>query len=259
MADNLEGKTLIITGASLGIGRALALELARQGVNLIVNARHAPPLTEVAQAGAALGVKVRAVAGNAARAEVAGEMVRMALDLGDFYGFVHAAGVLRPGPFLWELPPAHFLEVLESHVMAGYELIRWAVPVMLKQGRGLAVFIGSGSAMSNLPGIGAYAAAKAAEEHLARQLAEEAPQITSFIFRPNVTDTRMQRQAREARGGAAQVLHRVFRGYHERGELSTPEEEARALAQILSDEPWRFQGKIVFRAGTKGISTLVLW
>ncbi len=175
VADNLEGKTLIITGASLGMGRALALELARLGVNLILNARQASPLAEVAQAGAALGAKVRAVAGNAARAEVAAAMVRTALDLGDFYGFVHAAGVLRPGPFLWELPPAHFLEVVESHVIAGYELIRWAVPEMLKQGRGLAVFFGSGAAVSNLPGIGAYCAAKAAEESLARQLAAEAP------------------------------------------------------------------------------------
>ncbi len=55
----------------------------------------------------------------------------------------------------------------------------------------------------------------------------------------------MQQQAREAEGGAAQVLHRVFRGYQERGELSTPEEEARALAQILCGDPRRFHGKIV--------------
>jgi len=245
MADNLEGKTLILTGASLGIGRALALELARRGVNLVLNARHASPLNKVAQGCAALGVRVRGVAGNAARGEVAAEMVGAALDLGEFWGFIRAAGVLNPGPFLWELPRAHFLEVWESHVMAGYELIRWAVPEMLKQGRGLAVFFGSGAAVSNLPGIGAYNVAKAAEEHLARQLAEEAPQITCFIYRPGVVGTRMQSQAREARGGAAETLHRVFRGYKERGELSSPEEEARALAQILCGTPRRFQGKIV--------------
>jgi NAD(P)-dependent dehydrogenase (short-subunit alcohol dehydrogenase family) len=243
--EELKGKTLIITGASLGIGRALALELARRGTNLVLNARHGPPLTEVAQACAALGVRARAVAGNAATGEVAGEMVRAALDLGEFCGFIHVAGVAHPGPFLWELTPAHFWEVLESHIVAGYQLLRLAVPEMLKQGRGLAVFFGSGAAVSNLPGLGAYAVAKAAEEHLARQLAAEAPQITCFIYRPSVVDTRLQRQAREARGGAAEIVHRVFRGYKERGELISPEEEAQSLVRLLTINPRRFHGKII--------------
>jgi NAD(P)-dependent dehydrogenase (short-subunit alcohol dehydrogenase family) len=238
------GKTLIITGASLGIGRALALELAGAGVNLVLNARHGPPLAEVAGRCEASGVRVRQIAGNAARAEVISEMVGRARELGDFYGFIHVAGVLRPGPFLWELAPEHFQEILDSHLIAAYQLIRLAVPELLTQGEGLAVFFGSGAAVSNLPGIGGYSVAKAAEEHLARQLASEAPRIISFIFRPDVTDTCMQSQAREARGGAAENLHRIFRGYPERGELSTPEDEAKALMRILLDHPHRYHGRI---------------
>jgi NAD(P)-dependent dehydrogenase (short-subunit alcohol dehydrogenase family) len=245
MADEIKGKTLIITGASLGMGRALALSLARHGVKLVLNARHAEPLGEVARACAALGVEARPVAGNAARDKVAGDLVRTALALGDFFGFIHVAGLLHPGPLLWELSPRRFAEVLESHVVAGYQLIRFAVPELLEKGGGLAVFFGSGAAVSNLPGIGAYCVAKAAAEHLARQLAVEAPQITSFIFRPGVVDTRMQAQAREAKGGAADILHRIFRGYKERGELETPEEAAQALTRILLGTPRRFHGKII--------------
>ncbi len=242
---DLSGKTLIITGASLGMGKALALLLAReQGVNLVINARHAAPLEEAAAACRAAGVQVRAVAGSAARESVAARLVAEALELGDFYGFIHAAGVLRPGPLLWELSPARFKEILDSHVTAAYQLVRRALPELLRAGAGLAVFFGSGAAVSNLPGIGAYCVAKAAEEHLARQLAAEAPQITSFVFRPGIVETRMQRQARRARGGGAEILHRHFRAYQEAGEVISPQAAARRLLEILSRDPRRYQGEI---------------
>ena len=242
---NLSEQTLIITGASLGMGRALALLLAQEHrVNLVLNARHAGPLEEVAAACRAAGVQARALAGNAARESVASRLVAEALKVGNFYGFIHAAGVLRPGPLLWELSPARFREILDAHVTAAHQLIRQAVPEMLKAGKGLAVFFGSGAAVSNLPGIGAYSVAKAAEEHLARQLAAEAPQITSFVFRPGVVETRMQRQARRARGGGADILHRHFRAYKEAGELISPEAAAQRLVEMLSRDPGRDQGEI---------------
>ena len=54
----------------------------------------------------------------------------------------------------------------------------------------------------------------------------------------------MQEQLREAEGGAAELLHEVFRGYKERGALLMPEQAAKALVRILADEPRRFQGKV---------------
>lgn len=245
MVDSLRARTLILTGASGGIGRALALELARAGANLVLNARQAEPLARVTQDCQAVGVRVCEVRGDASETSVAGEMVAAALNLGHFYGFIHAAGVLHPGPLLWELRPEHFREVLDSHVTAGYQLIRAAVPVLLRRGEGLAVFFGSYAAESNLPGLGAYNVAKAAEEHLARQLAAEAPRITSFVFRPGATETRMQEQAREARGGGADVLHRVFRSYQRRGELESPEQVAQRLVRLLTGNPRRYHGEIV--------------
>jgi NAD(P)-dependent dehydrogenase (short-subunit alcohol dehydrogenase family) len=241
---DLTGKTLIITGASLGIGRALALELAGLGVNLVLNARHAPALDETAAACAAHGIKVRPVTGNAAKSETAARLVNQATDLGGFYGFIHAAGVLNPGPLLWELSERKFQEILDSHVTAAYQLIRAAIPTLLQHGEGLAAFFGSGAAEANTPGIGAYCVAKAAEEHLARELAAEAPAILSFVFRPDVTETRMQQQARKSTGGGAENLHRIFGGYKDRGQLATPEAAARALVRILTNHPRRFQKNI---------------
>ena len=241
----LQGKTLIITGASRGIGRALALELAALGVNLVLNARPQPTLGEAAAECERFGIKIGQIQGNAATAEIAAAMVAKAMEMGGFHGFIHAAGVLHPGPFLWELSPEQFQEVLESHVVAAYQLIRAAVPPLLRQGEGLAVFFGSHAAVSNLPGIGVYNVTKAAEEHLARQLAQEAPQIVSFIFRPGVTETRMQEQAREAVGGAADLVTRHFRRYQEEGALVSPTDAARRLVKFLTDDPRRYHGRIV--------------
>ena len=105
--------------------------------------------------------------------------------------------------------------------------------------------VGADAAEGNLPGIGAYNIAKRALEHLARQLAQEAPQITSLVFRPGATETRMQEQAREAEGGAAKVLHREFRGYLQRGVLDTPEQAARRLLKFILNDPRRHHGRIV--------------
>lgn len=237
-------KTLILTGASLGIGRALSFELAALGCNLVLNARHDLPLAEVAGQCRKLGVAAEPVTGDAAEPANASRMVEAAIRLGDFHGFIHAAGVLHPGPLLMEISELHFREVLDAGVKAGYEMVRAAVGHLQQRGEGLAVFFGSGAAEINTPGIGAYCIAKAAEEHLARQLAVEAPTIVTFIYRPGVVETRMQQQARESRGGAAAAVHEKFRGYKNRGELITPEQTAKALVNILTADPRRFHGKI---------------
>jgi NAD(P)-dependent dehydrogenase (short-subunit alcohol dehydrogenase family) len=105
------------------------------------------------------------------------------------------------------------------------------------------VFFGSGAADMNLEGLGAYCLSKAAEEHLARQLAAEAPEVTCFVYRPGTVETDMQKDAREAKGSGAKVLHRVFGKMKEQGTLLTPETAARALVHIIQGDLRRFHGK----------------
>jgi NAD(P)-dependent dehydrogenase (short-subunit alcohol dehydrogenase family) len=240
--SDLKGKTLILTGASRGIGRALALQLAEAGINLVLNARDAALLNDVASDCRNLGMRPIALSGSAADSTTASKLVNAALDLGHFHGFIQVAGVLHPGPFLWELSEAWFHEVFAASVTASYQMVRCAVPELLKCGGGLAVFFGSGAAEKSIPGIAAYCSAKAAEEHLVRQLAAEAPQITTFIYRPGVVETRMQQQARTSTGGASPELRHTFWGFKERGELLLPEESAKALVTILASNPRRFHG-----------------
>ena len=250
MINDLNDKVLIVTGASRGIGKALALELVRSGADVVLNARDEALLTDVARQCESLGRKVRHVAGDIGKAHIAQRLVEEATGLGDLYSFVHSAGLARPGPLLWELTEEGFQEIIQASLIGAYQLIRFAAPVLIDRGSGIAVFMGSAAAEMTFPGLGAYCVAKSAEEHLARQLAAEAPSIISFAFRPGVVDTRMQAEARESVGGAAHLLRREFEGYRTRGELKPPETVAKCLVRMMTHNPERFQGRVAtWRSG----------
>lgn len=243
----LKDKTLILTGASRGIGRALAEILAYNGAHLVLNARGSDPenLESVAESCRSHGAQAEVVAGSAAWGDVARTCVTRAMQMGNFGGFIHAAGVLNPGPFLWELSEEGFTEIFDANVKGGFQILRHAIPIMRNQGHGLAVFFGSNASHITQPGIAAYCAAKAAEEHLARQLAAECPEVTTIIYRPGIVETRMQEQARAAEGGAAEFLHRVFVPWKERDQLMTPRETALALFNFINDAPHTRHGEVV--------------
>ncbi|MCX7601043.1 MAG: SDR family oxidoreductase [Meiothermus sp.] len=240
----LKNQTFIITGASRGIGEALALELARAGANLVIGARNQTALEFVRDEARNLGVRCEAVAGSAAHSTVAEALVAQALQIGNFVGFIHNAGVLNAGPLAYELIEPQYDEIMESNVKGGYQLARFAYPHLIRQPGSVAVFLGSGVAERNIPGMGIYAIAKAAEEHLSRQLAVEAPEVTCFTYRPGIVETEMQRQLREAEGGGGQTLRPLFRGYKAQGRVLTPEQSARALVRILEGNPRKFHGQI---------------
>ncbi|MBI5521206.1 MAG: SDR family oxidoreductase [Desulfarculus sp.] len=233
------GQTLIITGSSRGIGRALALGLAQQGLNLVLNARQEGPLQEVAEQCRCGRTNVASLAGNAAQDQVALGLVEMALGMGGFLGFIHAAAVLHPGPYLWEYSARQQAEVLDSILLGGANLVRHAVPNLLEAGQGLAIFMSSESVVGHTPGLGLYALANTALEFLMRQLAAETQVVTTFLFCPAAVDTRLQRDGREAQGGAAHVIRPIFHQYHEQGLLMTPEQSAEALISVLNS-PWRW-------------------
>lgn len=239
----LHGKTILLTGASRGIGRALAAALAREGVNLVINARGEKALRDTHKLCSGLDGRVEWVAGDASLERTVSAMAGRAQAMGELYGFIHAAGVFQPGPYMWELEPTAFDTVFQANVGAAHCLARACLPPLLAQGQGLAVFFGSGAAQKTQPGIAAYCAAKAAEEHLARQLAAEAPDVVSLVYRPGIVETRMQQDARQSEGGAANQLHTVFRAWKERNMLLTPEQSAAGLVELLRSDLPRLHGQ----------------
>jgi len=155
----LKGKGVIVTGASKGIGRAIALEFAREGANLAICARGAEALEDTRKACAALGVKVHAATCDVGKAEA----------LSAFLTGAHAALgrvdvlVNNPSGFGVTDDEAGWAASFDVDIMAAVRAT-WAVtPWMAAQGGGAVINISSISGLeASLPGVAAYAAAKAA-------------------------------------------------------------------------------------------------
>jgi short-subunit dehydrogenase len=150
----------LITGASSGIGRALAIELARRGVDSVLLARRADRLAEVVQQIASLGRRAVAVAGDVTDSAAR----RRALDaarneLGGLDILVNNAGIAAHGRFA-ESDPARLRPIMEVNFFAPVELIREALP-LLRQGREpIIVNIGSILGHRGCPHKSEYSASK---------------------------------------------------------------------------------------------------
>jgi len=166
----LKGKGIIVTGASKGIGRAIALEFAREGARVAICARGAEALEDTRKACAALGVDVHAATCDVGKAEA----------LNGFLAGAHAALgrvdvlVNNPSGFGVTDDEAGWAASFDVDIMAAVRAT-WAVtPWMERQGGGAIVNISSISGLeASLPGVAAYAAAKAALISQSKSMAME--------------------------------------------------------------------------------------
>jgi NAD(P)-dependent dehydrogenase (short-subunit alcohol dehydrogenase family) len=164
---------VLITGASKGLGRALATELARLGHPLILNARGADALREVEQELSQF-TRVVAVAGDVS--EVAEEIAARAEEtFGRVDLLINNASDIGPSPMplLEAYPWDALLRVFKVNAVAPLHLIQLLLPGMRARGRGTIVNISSDAGVNAYPGWGGYGASKAALEHLSRILAKE--------------------------------------------------------------------------------------
>ncbi len=175
MADKpLSGRIALVTGASRGIGAAIALELAKLGAHIVAVARTVGGLEELDDA-------VRGIGGTA---------TLVPLDLRDYAGvdrlggtlyeryakldvLVGNAGVLGPVSPLAHIEPKAWDEVIAVNVTANWRLIRSMDPLLRASGAGRAVFLSSGAARNAQAYRGPYSMSKAALEILARTYAAE--------------------------------------------------------------------------------------
>lgn len=188
--------TAIVTGASRGLGRALALDLARDRWDLVIDARSAGPLQEVAREAQAAGATVRALPGDIAdpahrRSLVDAAEERDGLDL-----LVANAGTLGPSPLpsVAELSLADLEATLRVNTVAPLGLVQLALPALRAAG-GTVVAVTSDAAVEGYEGWGAYGASKAALEQLAHILGAEEPALQVYRFDPGDMRTRMHQDA----------------------------------------------------------------
>ena len=186
----------VVTGASRGLGAALADGLARAGWHLVLTARTAPDLAATA-AGLAVRTIVTAVPGDVVDDDHRAELAAAADRLGGADLLVNNASTLggSPPPTLAGFPLPALLETFEVNVLAPIALTQLLLPQLRHAPAGAVLNISSDAAVEAYAGWGGYGAAKAALDHASAVLAKEEPRLRVWAVDPGDLRTRLQQEA----------------------------------------------------------------
>jgi len=230
----LEDKVAIVTGASRGIGRAIALELARSGcavavndVDLPDNRQAALELVELLQKS---GVRAMAVMANVADSAAVEKMVEeVAAHFGRVDILVNNAGITRDN-LLMRMKEADWDQVLDINLKGAFNCCKAVVKIMMKQRSGRIVNIASVVGLMGNPGQTNYAASKAGLIGFSKSLARETASrnITVNAVAPGFINTVMTRDLNEAAREA--MLRQV-----PLGRMGEAEDVAKAVKFLVSD------------------------
>jgi NAD(P)-dependent dehydrogenase (short-subunit alcohol dehydrogenase family) len=188
-------KIALITGASRGLGLALARALAVRGYGLVIDARDPVALGDAAEELVAQA-PVRAIPGDVADPVHRERLVAAARELGGLDLLVNNASVLgpRPQPPLDRYPLGVLEHVLRVNLVAPIGLVQLALPLLaVRQGR--IVNLSSDAARAAYPGWGGYGAAKAGLDHATAILAAEQPDLRIYAVDPGDMNTQLQQEA----------------------------------------------------------------
>ncbi|MGX7014069.1 3-oxoacyl-[acyl-carrier-protein] reductase [Vagococcus silagei] len=188
----LKSKTVIITGSSRGIGRQLALDFAKAGANIVLNARQEIPV-EIIEQIEAIGVKVHIVLGDVQEKEVAKRLINEAKEtFGSVDVLINNAGITRDG-LIMRMSEEDFDTVLNVNLKGSFNTIQAASKIMLKQRSGTIINLSSVIGLIGNAGQANYAASKAGVIGLTKSVARELASrgITCNAIAPGFIETEM--------------------------------------------------------------------
>jgi 3-oxoacyl-[acyl-carrier protein] reductase len=238
--DTSEQRIAVVTGASRGIGKAIALSQASHGRHVVLMSRSEGPLSEVRaaieeQGGAATVAPVDVSDAEALQNAIEG----VVNEFGRLDVLVNNAGVTRDG-LVMRMSDEDFESVLATNLTSAFVACRTAARAMMKNRFGRIVNIGSTSGVVGNPGQANYAASKAGLIGLTKSLARElgGKGVTANVVAPGFIETDMTAVLGDTVKGRVLEAMAVNR-------LGTPEDIASAVAYVASDEAGYLTGQVI--------------
>ncbi len=236
---DLEQRVAVVTGASRGIGRAIAIELARCGADVVL-ADWNPEADDTRAGVVATGRRAVFVQGSVAEPGDAARMVQAAVaSFGRLDILVNNAGINRDA-VVWKMTDDQWDEVLAVSLKGQFNTIRAAAPIFRQQGSGRIVNIASINGLRGKFGQANYAAAKAGIVALTKTVARELGRsgVTCNAVAPGLIETEMTRHL------PADVLQKAL-DETVIGRIGTPEDVAAVVAFLCSDRARHVTGEVI--------------
>ncbi|GAB4578931.1 MAG: 3-oxoacyl-[acyl-carrier-protein] reductase [Anaerolineales bacterium] len=238
---SLSGRVAVVTGGSRGIGRAIALELARRGAAVVVNYNSSPDAAnEVVRQIETDGGKAIAVQADVGNTEQANNLINAAIkDLGGLDILVNNAGIVRDG-LIMMMKEEDWDAVLNTNLKSTFNCAKAAVRYMMRKRYGRIINISSISGQMGNPGQTNYSASKAGQIGFTKALAREvaARNITVNAVAPGFVDTDIL--AHTPKEAIEAILKNT-----PLGRMASAEEIAYAVAFLASDQAAYITGQVL--------------
>lgn len=239
---DLQDRNALVTGASRGIGKAIAAELLARGANVVVTARKPEPLEEAAEElrGLGHGGKVLAVAGNAGDAEARRDAVaRTVSELGSLDILINNTGINPVYGALMDADLDAIRKIFDVNVVAALGYVQEAYRAWMGEHGGAVVNLASVAGIRSTGVIAAYGASKAALIRLTEELAWQlGPTIRVNAVAPGVVKTKFAAALVAAGEDQASSIYPMKR-------LGTPEDVAGLVGFLVSDDAAWITGETV--------------
>jgi 3-oxoacyl-[acyl-carrier protein] reductase len=244
----LQGKVAIVTGGGRGIGEAIALAFAREGVQLAIASRTQTELEQVAAQIQKMGGQVQTIRTDVSRQDDVLRLVEATLTTyGQIDILVNAAGVYGPIGPMWEVDVDEWFRAVHINLFGTFLCCHAVLPHMIARRQGKIINFSGGGATSPLPRFTAYGVSKTANVRLTETLAEEVKEFNIQVnaVAPGAVDTRLQDQVLAAGERAGNLFAHIHR-LREAGEGGVPRElPAELVVFLASDDSDGLTGKLI--------------